>query len=245
MIDIHTHILPYMDDGAKNVEEALRMIECLEEQGVQTAVCTPHFDPTKGSIEEFMVQREKASLALKTFRLPLILGSETLYDDLLFQYSSLDHICIYNTKYLLLELPYQDQWSDYDFEGIERLINLYHIIPIIAHIERYHFLWKNKKHIKRFMNLGCVMQINAKTIIDKKKRKTALHYIEKGFIDVIGSDSHNMSKRPPNLKDAFVIIEKEIGKSYCDRLQENANLIIRGIRIRNDVSRFMLRGSEF
>ena len=161
---------------------------------------------------------------------------------MLFQYSSLDHICIH-TKYLLLELPYQDQWSDYDFVVLK--INEFIYISIIAHIERYNALWKSKINIKKLLGLGCITQINADTIIDKKKRRTALHYIKSGLIDLIGSDCHTMSRRPPNLKDAFVIIEKEIGKSYCDRLQENANLIIRGIRIRNDVSRFMLRGSEF
>lgn len=241
MIDIHTHILPYIDDGAKNIEEALIMTECLESQQIHAAVCTPHFDSAKISLEEFTAKREKAILTMNSSRITLISGSETLYRDMLYQYSDLDQLCIHNTRYLLLELPYKDHWGDLDVESIEKLMNLFQVIPVLAHIERYHFLWKSKQHIKQLINMGCVMQINANTIIDKKQRKTALHYIKKGYIDVVGSDCHNMFQRPPNLRDAFVIIEKEIGRDYCDRLQQNANLIIKGKMIRNDTGQFMLR----
>lgn len=244
MIDVHTHILPYIDDGAKDVDEALRMTECLKSQSVKTAICTPHFDPTKDSIEEFVAKREKSFLAIKNSQVTLISGSETLYHHSLYHYSDLDEICINNTRYLLLELPYKTNWNDYDFECIEQVINLFHVIPIIAHIERYNFLWKHNKNIRQLLSLGCLMQINASTIIGKKQRKTALHYIKKGFIDLIGSDCHNMIQRPPNLKDAFVIIEKEIGISYCNLLQGNANSVIKGKVIRNDRG-FNLKGSEF
>lgn len=244
MIDIHTHILPFMDDGARDLDEAIKMLESFKLQQVYTAICTPHFDPTKISIEEFVAKREKALLALKGSKITLISGSETCFHDLLYQYSELDPLCISNTKYLLLELPYQSQWSKHDFECIEKLINLFRIIPIIAHIERYNYLWKSKKNIKELMNLGCVIQINAYTIIDKKQRRKALRYIKKGLIDVIGSDCHNTYKRPPNLKEAFDIIEKKLGSFYCDILHQNTKSIIKGRMIRNDTGRYMLKGSE-
>lgn len=234
MVDIHTHILPYIDDGAKDVAEAIKMTEYLELQEVDIAICTPHFDPTSNSIEEFVAKREKSFLAINKSRITLISGSETLYHDLLYQYIDLDRICINNTKYLLLEMPYKDRWSNYDLECIDKLMNLFNIIPIIAHIERYNTLWKNKKNIRQLMNLGCLMQVNANTIIDKKQRKTALHYIKIGLIDLVGSDCHNMSQRPPNIKDAFVIIERKIGSLYCDLLQHNAESIVKGLLIRNN-----------
>lgn len=243
MIDVHTHILPNMDDGATDAAEALKMADCMEKQQIHTVICTPHFDPTMYSIEEFAAKREKALFSMNDSRIAFISGSETQYHELLYQYSDLDLLCINNTKYLLLELAYQSHWSNHDFEGIERLMNLFHVIPMIAHIERYHFLWNNPQNIRKLIHLGCVMQLNAHTIIDKKQRKKALHYIKKGWIDVIGSDCHNMSQRPPNLKEAFVIIEKEIGSYYCDLLHQNANSIIKGRMIRND-TRLMLKGSE-
>jgi len=239
MIDIHTHILPNIDDGAKDVAEALKMTEYLEEQGVETAVCTPHFDPTKISLEEFIGKREKAFLAIKDSKITLISGSETLYHDFLYQYSDLTPICINNSKYLLLELPYKEVISEYEFQSITKFMNLFNIIPVIAHIERYDCLWKNKKNIRRLMNLGCLIQVNANTIIDTKKRKRAVKYIKKGLIDLIGSDCHNMTKRPPNLKDAFVIIEEELGTSYCDLLNENADSIVNGIILRATTVRFI------
>ncbi|NLL01336.1 MAG: hypothetical protein GX271_11850 [Clostridiales bacterium] len=245
MIDIHTHILPYMDDGAKDTGEAMKMIDFLRFQGIDIAVCTPHFDPSSSSIKEFTENREKAFQTISTDNITLIAGSETGYHDLLYQYSDLNQICISNTSYLLLELPYKNFRSEYLLENIDKLMSLFYIIPIIAHIERYNALWKSKINIKKLLGLGCITQINADTIIDKKKRRTALHYIKSGLIDLIGSDCHNMSRRPPNLKDAFVIIEKEIGSSYCDLLKKNANSIIKGEMIREEIARPMLRGSEF
>lgn len=234
MIDIHTHILPYIDDGAKDIAEALKMTECLKQQLVHMAICTPHFNPTKNSIEDFVKKRKKALEAMYDSKITLISGSETLYHEMLYQYSDLDHICIHNTKYLLLELPYKEHWRDSDLDCINKLINLFNIIPIIAHIERYKILWKKKKNIRQLMRLGCLMQVNAGTIIDKRQRKIALAYIKNGLIDLIGSDCHNMSQRPPNIKDAFVIIEKDIGILYSDLLKNNANSIIKGLLIRNN-----------
>lgn len=228
MIDIHTHVLAYIDDGAKDLVESRQMIECLKNQDVNTAICTPHFDPRKNSMEDFVEKREKAIYAINDSSITLISASETLYDDLLYQYYDLDYICVNNTKYLLLELSYQGFKIDYYLESFHKLMNLFNIIPIIAHIERYNILWKNKNNIKKLKNLGCLMQLNAQTIIDKKRRKTGLDFIKKGFVDLIGSDCHNMSQRPPNLKEAFLIIEKEIGTSYSDLLQNNADLIIKG-----------------
>jgi len=244
MIDVHTHILPYIDDGAKDAVEALKMTECLKMQQVHTAICTPHFDPTRNSLDEFVKKRENALLSMNDSGIALISGSETFYHELLYQYSDLNQICISNTRYLLLELPYQSHWSDYVLEGIEKLMNLYLVIPVIAHIERYHFLWDNIKNIRHLMNLGCVMQINANTIIDKKQRKKALKFIKKGWIDVIGSDCHNTSQRPPNLKEAFEIIERKCGSSYSNKLQQNANAMIKGRLIRNGSASFILKGSE-
>lgn len=234
MIDIHTHILPHIDDGAEDAKEAKKMIDCMQMLQVRIAVCTPHFDPARNSMEKFVAKREKAFSYINNSAVVLLPGSETLYHDLLYQYSELDQICINNTRYLLLELPYSKHWSDRDLECIEKLMNVFRIIPVIAHMERYCFLWKNKKNIRKLINLGCVMQINAKAIIDSKLRKTALHYIEEGLTDVMGSDCHDMSQRYPNLKEAFDIIEREIGIYYCDLLQQNAASIINGKKIRND-----------
>lgn len=233
MIDIHTHVLPHIDDGAKDAKEALKMIDFMQLQQVRIAVCTPHFDPAKNSMEDFIAKRKKALSYINNSGVVLLPGSETMYHDLIYQYSEMDHICINNTNYLLLELPYVNHWGDRDLECIEKLMNVFRIIPVIAHMERYNYLWKNRKNIKRLINLGCVMQINTKAIIDSKLRKTALRYIKEGLADVIGSDCHDMSQRHPNLKEAFDIIEKEIGIFYCDLLRQNAGSIINGNKIRN------------
>lgn len=244
MIDIHTHVLPYIDDGARDQKEALYMLKVLKRQGTETIVCTPHFDPGKIALKDFTIGRNKALLALEGSGIQLIPASETRYHDLLFYISDIDKLCINNTSYLLLELPYTEKRSGLETEGIRKLMKLYQITPILAHIERYKALWKNRKNIRHMISLGCVIQINADTVIDKSSRRTALNYIKGGLIDVVGSDCHSMLKRPPNLKDALDIIEKELGSYYSDLLCRNTELIIKGKMLREDIKRLMLRGSE-
>ncbi|ROR29250.1 protein-tyrosine phosphatase [Mobilisporobacter senegalensis] len=235
MIDIHTHILPYIDDGAKDLTEAIKMTECLYLQQVTSAVCSPHFDPTRNTLEEFLNMRTKSFHLLKDSKIKLYVGSETMFHDFLFQYPDLSQLCINNTKYLLLEFPYDKHWEDHDFNMIEKLMGYYNIIPIIAHIERYRPLWNHKKQIKKLIDLGCVIQINTNTIIEKKNRRKALHYIKKDLIDVLGSDCHNMTYRPPIYTVAFDIIEQKLGKNYCSELQHKAECVIKGTEVRNRI----------
>lgn len=232
MVDLHTHILPNMDDGAKDIQEAIKMTEVLLKQKVITAVCTPHYDPTKTSIQEFTNKREIAMNKLKGSKITLLKGSETVLHDYLFHYPDLSDLCIGTTKYLLIELPFNKNWNESIYEQLERLINFYGIIPVIAHIERYPVIKKNMKCLKILIDLGCVIQLNTSTIINKKSRKKALQYMKRGYIDVLGSDCHNMFSRPPKITEAFDIVTHELGSFSSNKLLHNAECIVHGIEIK-------------
>lgn len=228
MIDLHTHILPYIDDGARNIEEAYQMTECLLRQKVTQAVCTPHFDPARISLEEFIEKRNKAMKLLEHSPIELITGSETMLHEYLFHYMDIRDICISNTKYLLLELPIYKSWDIKGLQLIEKLINYYDIVPIIAHVERYQSIKIKDKVIKRLRDLGCFIQINTSSIVDKKSRGLSMRYMKKNYIDVLGSDCHNMNLRPPVIKEAYEIVIKNIGEKYWFTLQQNAECILKG-----------------
>ncbi len=226
MIDLHTHILPNIDDGARDVDTALKMTEALYSQSITKAVCTPHYDPSRTPMEEFVKKRALAFAKLKESRIQLILASETILHEYLFHYCDLSELCIENTRYLLLELPYLMKFDRKVFEAINRLIDYYNIIPIIAHIERYPSI--RQKQINKLQQMGCMLQLNTGTILNKKTRKKALRYIKREYIKIIGSDCHDMERRPPSMREALELIDYQLGASYCERLEDYAEGIVKG-----------------
>lgn len=229
MIDIHTHILPGIDDGPKQVQEALKMSDIMQKEGIHTAVCTPHFDPAGLSMEEFIQMRSAALAQMKEARIRLIPASETLLHEYLFHYTDLEALCIENTRYLLLELPYSAKRKDWILCSIEKLKNYYSIIPIIAHIERYP--WLKDRDITLIRSLGCRVQLNAQSVLEPRKRSKAMNYLKKGYIDVIGSDCHNLGLRPPCLQEALEFIRSKLGNEYYGTLDTNSRYIVKGVVI--------------
>ena len=174
MVDLHTHILPGIDDGATSVAEALMMTAALLNQDVKTVVCTPHFDPSHTSLDDFLYKRAKSMALMKEERLSFQSGSETVLNDYLFHYPDLSSLCIGNTRYILIELPYNSAWDKGTYDMLEKLLSYYNHIPIIAHIERYSAIKKNMIHLTKLIKLGCVIQVNASTILNKKRIKNRL-----------------------------------------------------------------------
>jgi protein-tyrosine phosphatase len=228
MIDLHTHILPNIDDGPDSVEEAVKMTEVLYKQDIQSAVCTPHFNPSHCSLEKFIIMRAAAVKQMEQSRITLLSASETILHEYLFYYSDLTQLCIEKTRYLLLELPFQSKWNNKNYELLNKLINYYDVIPVIAHIERYCKRKKQEKDIRRLKEKGCIIQLNTSTIINRKSRHMALCYIKQGYIDVLGSDCHNMTVRPPIFAEARRIITNKLGMDYYDQLEYKAESIVRG-----------------
>lgn len=232
MVDLHTHILPNIDDGAASVEEAQKMAEMLVMHHITSAVCTPHYNPTETSLQSFINARNAAISLMSEVKINLIPASETILHEYLFHYSELNKLCIENTRYLLLELPYYKKWDEKVFVNLERIIIFYNITPIIAHIERYQAIKKHKKYIRSLLEMGCLFQINASSVLNKKCRKKVLSYIKHGYIDVIASDCHNMTDRLPILSEAYDMISDLLGEQSLNQLIQNAECIINDRELR-------------
>lgn len=232
MIDFHTHILPAVDDGAANRDEALALIEALIREGVKTAVCTPHFDPSRTSLQDFVMQRSRAFQELTAAGISLVAASETLLHDYLFHYSDLSPLCIDNTEYLLLEMPFLRKWDKSIYSMLSNLISDYNVIPIIAHIERYPAA-RGCAIPGRLKAIGCLLQLNTSSLLDAGSRKRAIKLIKKGYIDLLGSDCHDQRVRPPVIIKALQLIEEQLGGDYIRRLEENGLKVLNNIDIRN------------
>lgn len=244
MVDLHTHILFDMDDGAKTILNSQNLIKLQKDNTVNKIALTSHFYPRQESIDSFL-QRQKNSYfefskAFENCGIEFKSGSEVYMSSILLNIDDISPLCYEGTDYLLLELPFTKPFSSRLFDNIEKLIFNKNITPVIAHIERYYAVEKDPSIIDKFIDMGCVIQMNASTIINKSTRRYALKLIKKGKINVIASDCHSVEHRPPNILEAYNIIEKKLGKDFCYTLQENAEKVFDGKKIHEEAEDSMI-----
>lgn len=223
MLDIHTHILPGIDDGSRSVEESIAMLGKLAEQGVDTVIATPHFYIDRMNTAGFLEQRAKATefllegLRQVEKRPHIAIGAEVEFYNELYSLDILDKLCLGETKYILVEMPFA-RWSDYTYQALSRLFFDRNVIPVIAHIERYIDLQKDDV-VDRLIEANALIQVNGSFVISKSTRRRALNMIKNGMVCYIGSDCHNLTSRPPNIKDAYEIIRKKLGGEELDTFE--------------------------
>ncbi len=201
MIDLHCHILPGIDDGAKDVSEAKAMVTAQRESGVDAMYLTPHFNPEQQTIEAFLEAREKAwellSSVLDPKNLPEIrLGAEVRYcPELLSQ--DMRQVTLGQSDYLLLEMPAR-RYPAYVVQIMEKLLEMGYM-PVLAHVERYDYFREEPELLKRLIDLGALAQISAGALFDKRDRGFAIACLEHGLAQLVSSDAHNMDTRKPNM----------------------------------------------
>ncbi|AUD64513.1 hypothetical protein BK011_02030 [Tenericutes bacterium MZ-XQ] len=218
MIDIHTHILPNVDDGSKDLETSIQMIEKEIEQGVTDIVLTPHVQSrvTKANTAKRKAQFEmlKAEVSNLGLAVNLHLGAEIMYhshietDFSKYQFGAHKYVLIeFSTK---AESPIEDVCYDVMAMGYQ---------VIVAHIERYNYL--TIEDIEKIKLSGALIQVNASAILNIDKlanKKTVKKLIKLNLIDIIATDTHNMDKRPPNLLEAKTYLKKYYDQDALDLL---------------------------
>jgi len=229
MIDIHAHILPGVDDGAKTMEESIVLLRKAIEQGTTHQVLSPHVQSTVSKVmpEHFLEIFEALKEEVKRLELPIkiYLGAEINYRS----YLSPDYqmLSLNQSKYVLVEFspriesPIEDVVYDLTRMGYK---------PIIAHVERYVYL--DYSDYARLKSIGALLQVNTGALMglnDKIQKKLSLKLLKDGLIDIIATDTHNIEKRPPNLKDCYNYLKGMVDDDYLDALfYKNAEPIIKG-----------------
>ena len=228
MIDFHSHILPCVDDGSQSVEESLLMIQMLAKQGVTSVVATPHFNPDKESVDEFVRRRKDALDKLSPQLLPdapqIILGAEIAYYEGLSNLENLSDLCIGNTKLLLIEMP-MSKWSGFAVDELKKISNVKGFTIIIAHIERY-MKAQPSATLQELRSIGVLFQVNASFFIRLSTRKKAIRMLRNGEIDALGSDCHNTSSRPPCIDRAYDVICSKTSESFLSDFTEYQRSLI-------------------
>lgn len=225
MNDLHTHILPGLDDGADTVETSLAMLRQEYAQGVDTVALTPHFYRDREHLSDFLQRREEgyhkllAAIAALSEEekeaLPdLLLGAEVAWVPNFAQLPGLEKLCYQDTKFLLLELPF-GSWDDTLFRQIYDLMNCRGITPVIAHIDRY---WgtQKKEQFETLFSLGVPVQLSAEPLLHFTTRGRALRLIKTGKVQMLISDAHNLTNRQPNLGKAADVLRRKLGAERPD-----------------------------
>ena len=233
MFDMHSHILPSIDDGAEDLNEALKILKLMQLQGITDVIATPHFYPALDNLDEFFEDVAEAMKKLKEFvvkrGLPNIyLGCELLYFTGIGQSDSLKQFCLNNSNYLLLELT-DDCINKELFADITAIRENLGLEPIIAHVERY-CLARNYGKLIRFLAANNIpIQINADSVLIPRLGRVVKKLLDSGLLCVVASDAHSVGIRPPRVKGALKHIAKTYGVEYRERLIKNSEYLFKEI----------------
>lgn len=215
MIDLHTHILPGMDDGARDVETSLAMLRLQQEQQVQGVALTPHFYREDERPEQFFARRERAwerlqqGLERDGDTLPeLVLGAEVAWVPGLNRWEELERFCLGSSRYLLLELP-DSPWRSSMIDQLYDLMDSSGIIPVLAHLDRS-FRTQRADHLREVLNMGVPVQISAQSMLGFLQRRGVIQRIRGNRDCVLISDCHNLTDRRPNLGMGLARAQKSL-----------------------------------
>ncbi|MBM7833057.1 tyrosine-protein phosphatase [Clostridium sardiniense] len=231
MVDIHSHILPGIDDGPKKLEMSLDMIRRSYEEGTKDIVATPHYRrgcfETPYSEVKKVVKYFKDLLKSEGLDINIHYGQEVYYSDRIIEDLEEGFIGTINGgQYMLVEFPMRripSEAADYMYE-----LKLRGITPIIAHPERYSEAIKNPGILNPFIEEGCLFQLNAGSIrgfFGKDVKKTAETLIKNNIYSFIGSDAHNNSSRNTGIKEEYQEIFKK-NKGLENIFLDNSNKLL-------------------
>ncbi|MFQ3544381.1 CpsB/CapC family capsule biosynthesis tyrosine phosphatase [Halobacillus rhizosphaerae] len=235
MIDIHSHILPGVDDGAKTIEDSLKMARAAVEDGIHTIIATPHhhngkYDNYKA---EILTKVRELNEHLEDHHIPLTVlpGQETRIHGDMVEELDQDEILPLNedSSYIFVEFP-----SDHVPRYSKRLlfdIQVAGYKPVIVHPERNSTIIQHPNILFEMVEKGAFTQVTAASLVGKfgKKIKKFTHQlIEANLTHLIASDAHNITSRGFCMRNAFAELEENYGESMVYLFAENANLVAEG-----------------
>jgi len=236
MIDIHSHILPQIDDGAQDWDESLAMIRQGIRDGIEGAICTPHvlnvLDEPFESKVLFKFQQLKELIDRHQLNFKVWLGSEIHCQAIFNSFSKL--VTLNGTqKYLLMELPMAELPADAGDKLFK--LNLEGITPILAHPERNSMVIQRLEVAFQFIQQGALVQLNAGSLtgdFGRTVRKTAFEMMDHDMVHVVASDCHNAGSRPMLLRKSYQTVANKWGTAKAVQLFiTNPQKVVQGEKV--------------
>lgn len=221
-IDIHNHIIPYIDDGSDSMNTTLDMLRIASEEGIGKIIATPHFiyGDINNTAQYIPGAGAEAAAAASDRGIEMLFGSEVFMCPEVGALVEDGTVCRLNgSRYILVELPMLSIPA-YTTEVLFKL-QLAGYVPIIAHPERNKVFQSHQDQLFKLVERGILAQVNATSITKlygKEVQKVAMKFIECGLVHFVSSDAHTNRGRAPRLVKAYDIIASEFGRDSADRL---------------------------
>ena len=235
LADMHSHILPGIDDGSPNIGTSVKMLGAEKRSGVGRIALTPHFALSSNTVGTFLTKREQAyeQLAPEAEKLgiELSMGAEVLYTRSLADID-LTRLCIGNTRYMMIELPYERLTGRFvsEFRSFEGSI-FPDIRLILAHAERY-LAFTSEESLLGLISPDMVIQVSCGSFRTFGKRKAFIYkLIRNDMLHLLGTDCHNMTDRAPNMDTARKAICRKFTPQVFYGLMNNAHMVLDGGQI--------------
>ena len=238
MVDIHSHILPQIDDGSQSLDESIFMLRKSIASGVDAIVATPHLTPgtfTAPTVYRDQMMKElQAEVERQQLPIEIFPGRECYFSPSIYNYEKdLGKLTITdNGKYLLIESP-MSEIPQY----VDRMIfdlQVKGITPIIAHAERYHDIIKNPNLLHKYIEMGCLIQVNIGSLLGRsgeQVQRTAEILLEHQMGHIIASDIHSDASIP--LGAGFEALSEIVSQEEALRLvEERPRAIIQNLSVR-------------
>jgi len=236
MIDIHNHSLPNIDDGAKDLEEAIKNIEYLKSLGVTDVILTSHYIANSKYTKNVSYRVDKLKeLQDKVKGINLYLGNEVYISDskTIIKWLKEKEITTLNSsRYLLIEFPMHHELHHLDKIICE--LNEEGITPIIAHPERYSYYWKKSNHLQELLEYDCLLQGNIGSMIGeygRNAKKMIKKLLKENKISFLATDFHHQNNK--RLEKSLKKLKKLIGEEELKKLVEkNPSLVLKNEEIK-------------
>ena len=238
MIDLHCHYLPVIDDGSQSMAESLDLARASVADGITHAVMTPHVHPgryenTRSSVisatDQFRAALVEAGIPLQIFPAGEVRLSSDVID--LLEQNELPFLgTLHGYRILLLEFPYGQ--LPVGTEKLARWLMAQKIRPLIAHPERNKVIMQNVENLRPFVDMGCLIQVTAASLLGgfgEVAQESAGLMLERRWVSVIATDSHNLLHRPTLMSEARNWLLNYGGQSLAEDLTFNTPAKILGI----------------
>ncbi len=227
IVDIHSHLIPGIDDGAKSLEESLALFHQFQQQGVKRMVLTPHihlgrYDNSKDDILACSAALQHELLSRNIF-IEIAVAAEIRLDvEVLHLLSKkqipfIGHVEGYDL--VLLELPHSR--VPHGTKNFVKMLKAKKIRCIIAHPERNRDIQGRISLIHELIDLGCYTQITGGSILGdfgEKAQNTAHKLLAQNKVDIVASDAHSLKRRPVKSRESYEAVESQYGSDMAERL---------------------------
>ncbi|HFE48488.1 MAG TPA: hypothetical protein ENJ21_04150 [Chromatiaceae bacterium] len=229
MIDMHSHILPGVDDGAQVLEDALEMLRIARADGVEVQVLTPHIHPdrypnTRESLQQTF-DRFQRQVADNGVDIELRLAAELRIGPELVRLANDDGLPWLGSwrgrHVMLMEFPHSSIPAG--SENMVAWLIQRDILPMIAHPERNQALQSRPSKLDPFLTAGCLLQVTAGSLTGQfgaEARSLAESLLLADRVTLLATDAHNLAYRPPNLSSGVAAAARLIGEAAARRLVE-------------------------